>query len=586
MKALILFEDSFEDIKGGKYIPKQVAYTTFDGDDIKSYELKKFRKSKTTEKMDFESRAAKQFDYLYEKIKQEKPEEIYLKMDSDYAFIRLPFLRHKDDAIPPTMVITNKGVLNASKALKEAYNRDGLKETEVPGVHSNDELKVIINSMIRSIQNGLFKVVSPSYYSNMAAYNTDIDLGSLFAVKANSNVFHSRECELFYKLVKGGKTKYDLYGYFDLGTFAPCPACIKNGVYKTSKGREFDFTEQAEKARLEREAAREEEERKKEERKAEKERKKEERRKKNEEQRLNNERLEAERLKAERLKAEAERIEAERLKAEAEAERLEAERLKAEAERLEAERLEAERLEAERLKAEAEAKAEAERIEAERLEAEAKAEAERLEAERLKAEAEAKAEAERLKAERLEAEAKAEAERLEAERLKAEAEAKAGEERLKAEAKAGIERLEAERLAKRQKKDEEKADIVENKQIESELAGMNEKVDITCKIKVNYEGVNPLGVSVLKICSKFGMYYELRKDTSVCIKTASGTWIFNYIERPIKLMHMNYEYKPNSDKFKQYHNQNIKFKAPIDVIEYIIKHDNDRIERLMSEYNL
>ena len=552
MKALILFEDSFEDIKGGKYIPKQVAYTTFDGDDIKSYELKKFRKSKTTEKMDFESRAAKQFDYLYEKIKQEKPEEIYLKMDSDYAFIRLPFLRHKDDAIPPTMVITNKGVLNASKALKEAYNRDGLKETEVPGVHSNDELKVIINSMIRSIQNGLFKVVSPSYYSNMAAYNTDIDLGSLFAVKANSNVFHSRECELFYKLVKGGKTKYDLYGYFDLGTFAPCPACIKNGVYKTSKGREFDFTEQAEKARLEREAAREEEERKKEERKAEKERKKEERRKKNEEQRLNNERLEAERLKAERLKAEAERIEAERLKAEAEAERLEAERLKAEAERLEAERLEAERLEAERLKAEAEAKAEAERIEAERLEAEAKAEAERLEAER----------------------------------LKAEAEAKAGEERLKAEAKAGIERLEAERLAKRQKKDEEKADIVENKQIESELAGMNEKVDITCKIKVNYEGVNPLGVSVLKICSKFGMYYELRKDTSVCIKTASGTWIFNYIERPIKLMHMNYEYKPNSDKFKQYHNQNIKFKAPIDVIEYIIKHDNDRIERLMSEYNL
>jgi chemosensory pili system protein ChpA (sensor histidine kinase/response regulator) len=178
-------------------------------------------------------------------------------------------------------------------------------------------------------------------------------------------------------------------------------------------------------------------------------------------------RAEAERLAAERLAAEeAARLEAERLAAE-EAARLEAERLAAEeAARIEAERLAAEeaaRIEAERLAAE-----EAARIEAERLAAEeaARAEAERLEAERLAAEEAARAEAERLEAERIEAE-RAEAARREAE----EAEARRVEEERLAAERAERERIEAERAeAERQAREKEEAQRREQLRLEAQRA--------------------------------------------------------------------------------------------------------------------
>ena len=127
----------------------------------------------------------------------------------------------------------------------------------------------------------------------------------------------------------------------------------------------------------------------------------------------------AEKEKLEREKAEAARLEKERLEKEAAA------KAQAEKERLEKEKAEADRLEKERLEKEAAAKAQAEK---EKLERE-KAEADRLKKERLEKEAAAKAQAEKEKLER----EKAEADRLEKERLEKEAAAKAQAEKEKLE---------------------------------------------------------------------------------------------------------------------------------------------------------
>ncbi|WP_448904738.1 peptidase [Gemella sp.] len=314
----------------------------------------------------------------------------------------------------------------------------------------------------------------------------------------------------------------------------------------TSLHKDETTKAQAEKERLEKEAARVQ---------AEKERleKEEAARVQAEKERLEKEeaaRVQAEKEKLEKekaQKAEADRLEKERLekeaaaKAQAERERLEKEKAqKAEADRLEKERLEKEaaakaQAEKERLEKEKAQKAEADRLEKERLEKEAaakaqaekeklekekaqKAEADRLEKERLEREAAAKAQAEKEKLEKEKAQ-KAEADRLEKERLEKEAAAKAQAEKEKLE-KEKAQKAEADRLEKERLEKEAAAKAqAEKEKLEKEKAKLEELKKEALANIANNKDVNKEEASKLKeIVNSASL-----KDTLVAKVTENGS---------------------------------------------------------------
>ena len=85
-----------------------------------------------------------------------------------------------------------------------------------------------------------------------------------------------------------------------------------------------------------------------------------------------------------------------------------------------------------------------------------------------------------------------------------------------------------------------------------------------------------------KLCNKFGICGVIVGQT-LRVVTASGSWYFNYVNRPIKIYHLNYANKNNSKANIEYHKQSIMADSPVDALAYIIKHDNARIERLLEE---
>lgn len=112
---------------------------------------------------------------------------------------------------------------------------------------------------------------------------------------------------------------------------------------------------------------------------------------------------------------------------------------------------------------------------------------------------------------------------------------------------------------------------------ESTIEANNDKLPNRADKCIEYKGIDPLGNSLVDLCSKYGIYCEVL-DKVIVLLTAAGGWKFDYTERPIQLYHQNYKHVGTAIANIEYHIQKGEFMAPIDAIAYIISHDNKRIK--------
>ena len=112
--------------------------------------------------------------------------------------------------------------------------------------------------------------------------------------------------------------------------------------------------------------------------------------------------------------------------------------------------------------------------------------------------------------------------------------------------------------------------------------GTGPDAEVTLKepvsIKTIDTGINVgvLAMQIIKLCNKFDLYCTT-KDDEAKIVTAAGAWKFNYKERPITLYHQNSKTAYGGLKNSEYHIQGNDFYSPLDIIGYIVKHDNYKI---------
>lgn len=115
-----------------------------------------------------------------------------------------------------------------------------------------------------------------------------------------------------------------------------------------------------------------------------------------------------------------------------------------------------------------------------------------------------------------------------------------------------------------------------------------EEIEVETPEEVKKSGVVSVGdygliaKQLVDICNKYKICGTMTGST-MRVVTASGSWYFNYVTRPIKLYHLNYDTKGTSSANFEYHKQSVLLDSPLDALVYIIKHDNARIERLLAE---
>ena len=83
---------------------------------------------------------------------------------------------------------------------------------------------------------------------------------------------------------------------------------------------------------------------------------------------------------------------------------------------------------------------------------------------------------------------------------------------------------------------------------------------------------------------QYGMHAEFH-GSMVYVTTIAGEWYFDYNDRPIKLKHKNATKKLNRNgkSTGHYHNQDLTFHAPLQVLSYIRRHESAEIRRLMEK---
>lgn len=90
-----------------------------------------------------------------------------------------------------------------------------------------------------------------------------------------------------------------------------------------------------------------------------------------------------------------------------------------------------------------------------------------------------------------------------------------------------------------------------------------------------------LALQIIQLCNKFNLYCSIDGDIAKIITTAGG-WKFNFRERPITLYHQNARTAHGGFKNSEYHIQGNDFYSPLDVVGYIIKHDNNKVMQAVS----
>lgn len=90
-----------------------------------------------------------------------------------------------------------------------------------------------------------------------------------------------------------------------------------------------------------------------------------------------------------------------------------------------------------------------------------------------------------------------------------------------------------------------------------------------------------LALQIIQLCNKFNLYCSIDGDIAKIITTAGG-WKFNFRERPITLYHQNARTAHGGFKNSEYHIQGNDFYSPLDVVGYIIKHDNNKVMQAIS----
>jgi len=83
---------------------------------------------------------------------------------------------------------------------------------------------------------------------------------------------------------------------------------------------------------------------------------------------------------------------------------------------------------------------------------------------------------------------------------------------------------------------------------------------------------------------QYGMHAEFH-GSMVYVTTIAGEWYFDYNDRPIKLKHKNSEKRLNryGKPTGHYHNQELTFHAPLQVLSYIRRHEQAEIRRMMED---
>ena len=87
---------------------------------------------------------------------------------------------------------------------------------------------------------------------------------------------------------------------------------------------------------------------------------------------------------------------------------------------------------------------------------------------------------------------------------------------------------------------------------------------------------------LVSVCNRYGIWAEISGST-VLVSTIAGDWKFDFTERPIELYHKNYKNTSGSIANYEYHKQDITLYSPIDALGYIIRHDQNRAERVLKE---
>lgn len=125
------------------------------------------------------------------------------------------------------------------------------------------------------------------------------------------------------------------------------------------------------------------------------------------------------------------------------------------------------------------------------------------------------------------------------------------------------------------------ADTTEAETQEIEKIKQEESVDTNIKNTKGRLVFNGLGNSIIRAINEYGIFGKINDNTAI-IETVAGDWKFNYLERPIKLYHKNFYKGEDHAEFEGYHLQEEKFKSPISVIHYILRHDNAVIDHTLE----
>ena len=112
---------------------------------------------------------------------------------------------------------------------------------------------------------------------------------------------------------------------------------------------------------------------------------------------------------------------------------------------------------------------------------------------------------------------------------------------------------------------------------ENYKAGLIEMNSCDYSIQDNIVHIKVLSSQLIKVLDKLEICYKI-DGYVVDIFTIAGAWRFNYVDYPIKLYHMNRN-KPN---IGWYHLQPGIYDSPIEAIEFIVNHDNNRVKHILE----